>query len=510
MTAALSIDRALLDPKLLGAALGDPASWSTWIAILRATFGLPLDEAQKRVFASVAGGRAPPTKRVRELWGLVGRKGGKSKMAAAISVYLALFVKHKLSRGEKGMVLVLAMSVDQARVVFHYCLGFLTESEALRKEIVDVTRSEIRLRNGITIAVHAASFRSVRGRSLVACVLDEVCFWRDDSTATPDTEVYSAILPSLLTTDGLLVAISSAYRRVGLFYTKHRDYFGVDSADTLVVQGSSTAFNGTLDEGRISAMRTADPTAAKSEWDSEFRDDLATFLDEQVITGSIDRGRPLELPPQSGVYYTAHVDPSGLAVGGDSYAIAIVHKEKDGRLIVDVVRGRQGPFNANDLTHEYALLCKEYRIGRVIGDAYAGQWVAQAWETTGVRYEKAELNASMLYLESLPLWTRGLVSIPDYPPLIRELRLLERIPGRIGKDQVTHPRNCHDDLANVTCAALAMAASTTTMNVAAMKAVVAKLQMMGPYNSRRPLGERRPDMRIGERQAAMLQRSRGF
>ena len=116
----------------------------------------------------------------------------------------------------------------------------------------------------------------------------------------------------------------------------------------------------------------------------------------------------------------------------------------------------------------------------------------------------------MLYLESLPLWTRGLVSIPDYPPLIRELRLLERIPGRIGKDQVTHPRNCHDDLANVTCAALAMAASTTTMNVAAMKAVVAKLQMMGPYNSRRPLGERRPDMRIGERQAAMLQRSRGF
>ena len=243
------------------------------------------------------------------------------------------------------MVLVLAMSVDQARVVFHYCRG-LTESEALRKEIVDVTRSEIRLRNGITIAVHAASFRSVRGRSLVACVLDEVCFWRDDSTATPDTEVYSAILPSLLTTDGLLVAISSAYRRVGLFYTKHRDYFGVDSADTLVVQGSSTAFNGTLDEGRISAMRTADPTAAKSEWDSEFRDDLATFLDEQVIAGSIDRGRPLELPPQSGVYYTAHVDPSGLAVGGDTYAIAIVHKEKDGRLIVDVVRGRQGPFNA--------------------------------------------------------------------------------------------------------------------------------------------------------------------
>jgi hypothetical protein len=297
MTAPLPIDRALLDRRLLGAALGDVSSWSTWIAVLRAVFGLPLDDDQRRVFASVAGGRKPPTKRVRELWGLVGRKGGKSKMAAAVACYLALFVRHKLSRGEKGVVLVLAMSVDQARVVFNYCLGFLTESEALRKEIVDVTRSEIRLRNGITIAVHANSFRSVRGRSLVACILDEVCFWRDDSTATPDSEVYSAVLPSLLTTDGLLVAISSAYRRVGLFYTKHRDYFGVDSDDTLVVAGSSQTFNGTLDAGRIAAMRAADPQAAKSEWDSQFRDDLATFLDPELIDRAIDRTRPLELPP---------------------------------------------------------------------------------------------------------------------------------------------------------------------------------------------------------------------
>jgi hypothetical protein len=438
MTAPLAIDRALLDRRLLGAALGNPASWSTWIAVLRAAFGLPLDDDQRRVFARVAGNRAPPTQRVREVWGLVGRKGGKSKMAAALSVYLALFVKHKLSRGEKGMVLVLAMSVDQARVVFNYCLGFLTESEALRKEIVDVTRSEIRLRNGITIAVHANSFRSVRGRSLVAAVLDEVCFWRDDSTATPDSEVYSALLPSLLTTDGLLVAISSAYRRVGLFYTKHRDYFGVDSDDTLVVQGTSQAFNGTLDEGRIAAMRAADPLAAKSEWDSEFRDDLASFLDEELIDRAIDRARPLELPPvAAGTYYRAFTDPSGLAAGGDSYTLCIAHKSREGFFVVDVVRGRKrshqkGELDPNAVTEEYAALCKEYGIAQVTGDAYAAQWTETSWRKAGINYVKSEFNASMLYLESVVWWTRGLVSIPDYPPLIRELRLLERIPGKIG------------------------------------------------------------------------------
>ena len=37
---------------------------------------------------------------------------------------------------------------------------------------------------------------------------------------------------------------------------------------------------------------------------------------------------------------------------------------------------------------------------------------------------------------------------------MRELRLLERIPGRIGRDQVTHPRGVHDDLANALCICL--------------------------------------------------------
>ena len=47
------------------------------------------------------------------------------------------------------MVLVLAMSLEQAKVVFSYALAFLRESPVLRKEIAETTRSEIRLKNGI-------------------------------------------------------------------------------------------------------------------------------------------------------------------------------------------------------------------------------------------------------------------------------------------------------------------------------------------------------------------------
>ena len=42
--------------------------------------------------------------------------------------------------------------------------------------------------------------------------------------------------------------------------------------------------------------------------------------------------------------------------------------------------------------------------------------------------------------------------------LIRELRLLERRTHRSGKDTVEHPRNGHDDHANVVCGVLSLLA----------------------------------------------------
>src|SRR5262245_54952472 len=104
MTVPLPIDRALTDRNLLGAGLGGMASWSTWLCVLRAAFGL---ETDKETFTKVAGDRPMPAQRVRELWAIVGRGGGKSRMAAALAVFLALFQKHKLARGEVGYVLVL-------------------------------------------------------------------------------------------------------------------------------------------------------------------------------------------------------------------------------------------------------------------------------------------------------------------------------------------------------------------------------------------------------------------
>ena len=42
MSVNFTIEKALRDPLLLGAALGDVETWMTWLAVLKAAFGLTL------------------------------------------------------------------------------------------------------------------------------------------------------------------------------------------------------------------------------------------------------------------------------------------------------------------------------------------------------------------------------------------------------------------------------------------------------------------------------------
>jgi hypothetical protein len=457
MKAPLCITEALADASLLGAALGDLQSWETWLAVLRAAFGLNLTDHEREIFTKVAGGRRPPSRRVSELWAVVGRRSGKSRMAAALAVFIACLTdcRAKLAKGEQGMVLVMAPTLAQAKIIFDYALAFITASPLLASQLEgEPTQSEIRLRGGITIAVHPASFRSVRGRTLIAAIADETAYWRSETAALPDYEAIRAITPSLATTGGLLIGIGSPYRKAGILFAKHRDHYGVDGDDVLLVQGESRAFNPTLDLAVIEAAERDDPEAAASEWRAMFRSDLASLLDDQVIDASIECRRPLELPPRHTLTYHCFVDAS--AGRHDAFTVCIGHAEND-LFVCDVIRSTKPPFDPGSVTTAYATVAKEYRCRRIVGDAFAGEWVAQAFRDAGATYEYARLSKSQLYIESVAYWNRGAVRIPNHAPLLRELRLLERRVHRSGKDSVDHPRNGSDDLSNALVGALHLA-----------------------------------------------------
>jgi hypothetical protein len=460
---AVQIHEALADEHLLGAALGPIAPWATWVAVLKAAFGLKLEPNERRAFAKVAGERKPPRGRVRELWAAVSRRAGKSRMAAAVATALAVCVDHsgKLARGETGYVLVLSASKGQAQLVFRYVLGFLEASPILRQEIESVGAEEIHLRGGIVISVHSNNFRSVRGRTLLGCIFDEVAFWRDEASASPDIETYRAILPALATTGGMLIGISSAYRKIGLLYQRHRDYFGKEDADVLVVAGATETFNPTIDKRVIAQARKDDPESAAAEWDGQFREGISSLLDDNSIDAAIDHDRPLELAPRRDKHrYVGFLDSSGGR--HDAYTFCIGHKEGHGdtaRFIADVVRGRKPPFDPTDVTKEYATLARDYGVSRLVSDAYSGAWLETAVKNAGATYERSELPKSQLYLSAVPFFQRCAVNIPADQLLIRELRLLERRVGKSGKDVVDHPSGAgaSDDRANVLAGALYLA-----------------------------------------------------
>jgi hypothetical protein len=204
-------------------------------------------------------------------------------------------------------------------------------------------------------------------------------------------------------------------------------------------------FNPTIDQGLIAAARISDPQAALSEWDGEFRSDLAAFLDDATIEIAIDRDRPLELPPQDGVTYYAFADAS--AGRHDAFTLCIVHQERE-RVVADLVCGRPAPFDPATVAAEYAALAKKYHCQSITGDNFAGEWTVNAFTTAGIEYRRSQLTKSELYLEGLPWFSRGLVSIPDSQVLLRELRLLERRVARSGKDSVDHGPSGNDDYSN--------------------------------------------------------------
>jgi hypothetical protein len=448
----MDIIRALTDKNLLGAAFPSLETWGPWLTALRAAYGLPLVESEWELYQQATGRETPPGGPAREVYLICGRRAGKSRMAAAIAVYEALFPRVKLAPGEVGTVALIAVDRDTARVLLEYVRHILEASPVLRRELSESLAWEIRLKKRRVIQVMTASAASVRGRTYLACVLDELAFFRNSEGLANDTEVVRALRPGLATTGGKLVGLSSPYAQTGVLWEIFKKYWGKEGGP-LVWKAATLAMNPTLSAGLVENALQEDPEAARSEWEAEFRSDLETFLPLEALQAVVIPGRH-ELPPQAGVSYTAFVDPSGGR--GDAAALALAHVEGE-RVILDVARRWPAPHDPAQVVGEMAGIIKSYGLRRVTGDRYAGAWPEQEFLKHGITYQAAAKDKSTLYLELLPLVLSGRVELLDLKRLANELRDLVRRPRSGGRDSVDHPPRSHDDLANAVAGAVTLA-----------------------------------------------------
>ena len=348
------------------------ASWFAWRSLLIAMNGEPLTDEERAAFTKLTGRKREPLERVEEFWAVSGRRGGKSFAMAVLIVYLAVFVSYRrvLTVGESPVVLCLAVDRDQASVVFNYVAGIFEAVPLLAPIVRQRIAETLSLRNGIEIEIRAASYRGLRGVTCVAVVADEVCFWFTDDSANPDTEILSALRPSLATTGGPLIAISTPHGRRGAAYETWSQHYGQKGDPLIMVaQGSTRDFNPSFPQRKVDREMAKDPAFARAEYLGLWRDDVSAFVSRDVVDALIEDG-VVSRPPLPHQWYTAYCDPAG-GSGEDSFTAAVAHRVGE-RVVLDAILEFRPPFNPENVVREVSATLKTYRVFRAFADRYGG------------------------------------------------------------------------------------------------------------------------------------------
>src|SRR5262249_52754516 len=198
--AAVALTQAMADPALFGGVFGSPSFWP-WRTVAKLIDGIPLTEQREiDLFKQCTGRTKLPTKPVRRLIILAGRRAGKDRFESAVSVWrgaLCADWREEQSAGEGAGVGLLGADKKQDAILRKYCAGLL-EAPLLAAEVARSTGDVTEFKNGGSLEIATNDARLVRGRSAVAVLGSECCHWKtDEYAASSDEEVVGAAEPSI-------------------------------------------------------------------------------------------------------------------------------------------------------------------------------------------------------------------------------------------------------------------------------------------------------------------------
>jgi hypothetical protein len=456
----------LADPEAFGRVMAGSSRFG-WRILLIAAAGETLTNLERIEFKKLTGRDREPGRMCHEIIIAAGRRAGKTSAMTIAAAWISIYCDHTdvLAPGEVGTVLIISRDQRAAKIVLERFEGLLLsvdpEKSPLSGMLANRTQEAIMLTNGVSVEVRPCSRVSVRGPTYLCAIADEIGFWFTEiNAANPDVDIISSVKPGLLTTRGPILMASSVYAKRGVLYDNWKKYYGPNGpSDILVAYGTSRDFNPSLPQEVIDRELEKDPTGARAEYLSEWRDDIAGFISREVVEACVRDW--LELPPQPGIMFVAFVDAASGVDGGDSFAIVIAHKSGD-RVVIDAIREIRPPFSAPDVINNTLVpICRAYNISSVTGDDWAADLLKGLIRNAGLGYNKVAKNKSQLYLDPcLSLLNAAKLDLPRHDRLISQFCQLERTV-RGGHEHIDHPTHGHDDVANAVAGAAAAAFSYT-------------------------------------------------
>ncbi|MBI3789939.1 MAG: terminase [Gemmatimonadetes bacterium] len=234
------------------------------IAFARAA-GFELDAWQQEAVTSTS----------RKLLFLCSRQSGKSTTSGLLAGYEACFTPNAL-------ILMLAPSLRQSGELFRSCLRMLQAidpDELAVPAIVNESALRLELENGSRIIALPGSEATTRGYAAATLVIV------DEAARVPDALI-AAVRPTLATTNGRLVALSTPYGKRGWFYLEWTSGTGWDRSQVQAKDCPRISAEFLADE-----LRSLGPRVFVQEYECEFFEaDTAAFstsLIERAVTSDV-------------------------------------------------------------------------------------------------------------------------------------------------------------------------------------------------------------------------------
>jgi len=196
--------------------------------------------------------------------------------------------------------------------------------------------------------------------------------------------------------------------------------------------------------------------------------------------------------------------------------LAIGHRSVEGRGVLDHLVERRPPFSPQNVINEFAEALKAYRVSKVVGDRWGGEFVREPLRGHGIEYELAEKAKSEWYRDALPIFTSSKAELLDHSRLVAQFCQLERRTARGGRDSIDHPPGGHDDLCNVVAMVLVLAAGgPQPIDWKTIGPKVIAESYANPYRRAHVFADRaeaiaRNPFALGERGTAQARRARGY
>lgn len=259
-------------------------------------------EGEQRVLARTLFGdveTVPPE--VRTVLALLkGARIGGTWLCSMFLTYSALTANLSgLAAGELAFAPIVAPDLKTARQAMRFALGLA--KLVARTHIESETADGFVLRRGdgrtVSIECLAASRggSAVRGRSMVAALMDESAFFRDaDSGVVNDAEIFRALVVRIRQ-GGILCVISTAWLRTGLLMDLIEKNHGAPRSALAAIAPTTLMRTDSLQLARIiDEERLRDPENAAREFDCvPFEGGAAAFIAAHAIDAMVDDSLPV-------------------------------------------------------------------------------------------------------------------------------------------------------------------------------------------------------------------------